>query len=72
MAKLIFKCDCGRRTTEPFLINGQKFCTVCAEDLAPKIVASRTRANWASFTSLDRSVPMRPGFMNRYQTDKDG
>lgn len=71
MAKLIYKCDCGRRTTEPFLVNGQKYCTVCVEDLAPSLVSSRARANWREFTSHGRAVPTRPGFMNRYQDDNE-
>lgn len=45
----VFTCSCGRKTTEPFIISGERYCTVCAEDLRPDIVASRERHNLSKF-----------------------
>ena len=42
---VVFSCPCGRRTTDPFVIGGVRYCTICAEDIAPEIVASRERHN---------------------------
>jgi hypothetical protein len=45
----VFTCGCGRRTTEPFILRGEKFCTICADDIAPEIVTSRERHNLRTF-----------------------
>jgi hypothetical protein len=39
----VFTCECGRRTTNPYVIFGKKVCVVCAEDEAPDIVERRER-----------------------------
>lgn len=46
---MIIQCGCGRKTTEPFVISGIRYCTICAEDLRPDIVASRERRNLARY-----------------------
>ena len=46
---VVFTCECGRRTTEPFLIRDKRYCTICAEDLRPDIVDSRERSNFRKF-----------------------
>lgn len=56
---VVFTCSCGRRTTEPFIIGITKYCTICAEQLRPDIVASRERYNRSKYgTRLTHS----PGF----------
>ena len=47
-------CSCGVRTTEPFVIRGVPYCTMCAEDLEPRIVAARERRNWRAFAEPER------------------
>lgn len=56
----VFECACGRRTTEPFVIRGMKYCTICAEDINPDIVSSRERFNYSRY---ERRTP-------RYRPDK--
>lgn len=41
----VFVCECGRKTTEPFLIRDVMYCTICAEDLRPDVVEGRERQN---------------------------
>jgi hypothetical protein len=45
----VFECECGRKTTEPFIIKGRRYCTVCAEDIWPDVVESRERHNLRQF-----------------------
>lgn len=56
MAK-VYTCDCGMKTTEPYLIAGRLLCTMCAEEENPHIVNRRAAANWKEFTSTNRKVP---------------
>lgn len=53
------------KTTAPYLIGGQKFCTLCAEKLAPRLVDRRAADSWQAFTSTNRKLPrnwgLRPG-----------
>lgn len=58
MAK-VFSCECGQRTTEPFMVNGRLMCTLCAEEFSPHLVSRRAAANWKEFTRTNRKVPMR-------------
>lgn len=44
-----FTCTCGQRTTAPFFVNGQYFCTLCAEDIAPWLVGKRASRDWNEF-----------------------
>jgi hypothetical protein len=39
----IFTCECGIRTREPFKINAQMLCAICAERVAPGLVYSKAR-----------------------------
>jgi hypothetical protein len=56
---VVFTCECGRKTTEPFIIGKVRYCTICAEDLRPDIVESRERHNRHRYgTKLNHS----PGF----------
>lgn len=56
---LVFTCECGRKTTEPFVIRGEKMCVICAEDVAPMIVDQRERKNYRRYNdkhmNMDRS-----------------
>jgi NAD-dependent SIR2 family protein deacetylase len=54
---VVFTCTCGRRTTEPFIIGNQKYCTICAEQLRPDIVESRERHNRSKYGTRHRSSP---------------
>lgn len=45
----VFECSCGRRTTEPFVIRGLMYCTICADEIDPKIVSSRENHNIRRF-----------------------
>lgn len=56
----VFTCDCGRKTTEPYLIKGLFYCTVCAEDIAPGLVSQRAKYNWKAYTRDNRQVPSNP------------
>lgn len=53
----IFSCDCGRKTTEPYLIKGMMYCVICAEDIAPGLVSQRAAYNWKAYTRENRRVP---------------
>jgi hypothetical protein len=37
----VFTCQCGRKTTQPFLIKDTRYCVFCAEEIAPDIVDKR-------------------------------
>lgn len=45
------------KTTQPFLVNGNLLCTLCVEEIAPRLVHRRAVANWRDFTNSNRSVP---------------
>lgn len=53
----VFVCECGRKTTEPFVIRGVRMCVVCAEEEDPRIVDQREKKNYRSETHVrvDRS-----------------
>jgi hypothetical protein len=65
----VFTCSCGMKTTSPFLINGEKLCTMCAESVAPRIVSSRAAHNWEEFTSTKRRMAHLP--RSRYARSRD-
>jgi len=67
-----FTCSCGIKTREPFIINGIKMCTVCAEQIAPRLVDSRTAASWKAFTDASHRIPTVPGYKKRYSEATDG
>jgi len=46
-----FACSCGRLTREPYLVNGQLMCVLCAEQVAPHLVDARTVRDWQAFIS---------------------
>lgn len=63
-------CHCGLRTKEPFLVNGDVLCAVCAEKLAPALVASKAKT-WHQFYSRARSRDL--GFpKHRFEREEDG
>lgn len=66
-----FTCSCGIRTREPFLVNGEKLCTICVEQLAPRLVSRRAAANWQEFTYGNRKVPSRPSYRARWRDEDD-
>ena len=45
----VFTCRCGRKTTQPFVINGAPICVVCAEEEAPTEVDRRERREWRQY-----------------------
>lgn len=53
----VFVCECGRKTTEPFLINGERYCTVCAEDINPQLVMRRERSNLRKYGAKREHSP---------------
>lgn len=55
-----FECACGMRTREPFVVNGVKMCTLCADRIAPRLVNHRAAASWREFTASGRRVPTTP------------
>ncbi len=56
----VVTCSCGLRTTEPYLINGEKLCAVCAEQVAPRIVSARAARNWTEYAQSQRRATMMP------------
>lgn len=64
-----FTCSCGIKTREPFLVNGELVCVICADKSAPRLVNSRTTRNWQQFQNEARSTP-RAGFRNRWASDE--
>jgi hypothetical protein len=46
-----FTCECGTRTTAPFLINGRHMCTLCAEEFHPGVVSKRASRDWNDFVN---------------------
>jgi len=40
---VVFTCECGRRTTEPYIIRNVKMCVICADEIRPEVVDSRER-----------------------------
>lgn len=54
---VVFVCACGRKTTEPFIIGQQRYCTICAESLRQDIVDSRERFNRGKYGTRHRSSP---------------
>lgn len=51
----VFACECGRKTTNPYLISGKKMCVICAEDEAPDLVERVERRD--IYRSRDHEVP---------------
>jgi hypothetical protein len=66
-----FRCDCGMRTNQPYLINGEKLCVVCAEQIAPRLVSRHVKRNWQEFTQSNHLVPTRPGYRSRWDDDDE-
>lgn len=60
----VFVCECGRKTTDPFVIRGKKLCVICAEDEMPDIVTRRERRN--EYAYREHHVPTR-----RFGTSRD-
>jgi len=56
---VVFTCECGRRTTEPFVIGQKKLCVICAEEFFPHVVESRERYNRRRYGS---KLSHSPGF----------
>jgi hypothetical protein len=52
--KNVVTCGCGMRTTAPFMVDGRLLCTVCAEELYPRLVSQRAREEWGKLTILER------------------
>lgn len=52
----VFTCECGRKTTEPFVIRGVKMCVICAEDEAPEIVDRRAKDNYRRYNDKHMDV----------------
>lgn len=53
---VVFKCECGRRTTDPFIIDGVKMCVICAEEADPRSVDNREKRNYRRYTSEKMNV----------------
>ncbi len=53
---VVFDCGCGRRTTEPFIINNEKMCVVCAEEIAPRLVERRAKYNYERYQVRQHDV----------------
>lgn len=45
----VFTCGCGRKTTDPFIVDGRQVCVICAEFEQPEVVTSRERTNWKRY-----------------------
>jgi hypothetical protein len=43
MSARVHRCPCGMRTTEPYLINGELVCGLCAEETLPKPLRRKQR-----------------------------
>ena len=61
-----FTCECGIRTTAPFLINGQWMCTVCAQDAYPGMVTKRAMRDWNEFVNERPRLQRQPRLDRRY------
>jgi hypothetical protein len=46
-------------TREPFYVNGEMLCAICAERAAPRLVQQRTVSNWTKFQNESRTVPRK-------------
>ena len=66
-----FDCSCGVKTRDPFLVNGKLMCVMCAENIAPRLVTSRTSRNWREFTQSSHKVPSRPGYRARWNNEDE-
>lgn len=53
---VVFQCECGRRTTDPFIINGVKMCVICAEEADPRTVDIREKKNYRRYTTENMGV----------------
>ncbi len=62
---VVFTCECGRRTTEPFIIKGAKMCVICADEIAPQIVDSRAKVNYRRYQEKHMDVD-RSRYGRRY------
>jgi len=67
-----FECSCGVKTTQPFMINGQVMCVMCAENIAPRLVSAKTSRDWKEFTRSAHKVPTRPSYRARWSNEDDG
>lgn len=50
----VYQCRCGMRTTDPFVIDGEHLCAICAEEVNPRIVNQRARENYSKYTKPER------------------
>jgi len=66
-----FTCFCGTKTRNPYLVNGELMCVICADRVAPRLVSAKTARDWQSFVASNHHVPMsyRPRW--RDQEDDD-
>ena len=54
---VVFQCACGRKTTDPFIIDGARMCVICADQARPEIVDSRERFNRKRYGTRLRHSP---------------
>lgn len=67
-----FTCSCGIKTRQPFYVNGEMLCTICAEAIAPRLVTKRAVHDWQEFTRSNHQVPTRPSYRARWSEEDDG
>lgn len=66
----VFTCSCGMKTTQPFWVNGEKLCTMCADAVNPRIVSSRAARDWSEFNNTKRRMAHLPkSRYNRYHDE---
>lgn len=58
---VIYTCECGVRTREPFKVNGTLMCALCAERVAPRLVDMRAARSWRQFVDATRIPKSRTG-----------
>lgn len=58
---VVFTCECGRKTTEPYIIGGVKMCVICAEDIDPKEVDKREKINHRAYEKYQLADKTRYG-----------
>ena len=66
-----FQCSCGMKTRQPYLVNGQLLCVLCTENVAPRLVSTRTSKDWKEFTRSEHKVPSRPGYRARWRDEEE-
>lgn len=62
----VFTCACGRRTTEPFLIGAEAYCTICAEQIDMRAVTQRERTEWQRYSREARAQVHLSARANRH------